>query len=92
MLSFTKTVYVIRTAKRIDTNCQPTIVMPWEFYDENIQMVWFLFFCVDIPKMYVYVSETFADRNYDVIKMAAKKPQRLLFWSSSKKAYYFIFI
>ena len=36
---------------------------------------------VDIPKMHVYISETVAHGNYDVIKMAAKIPQHLLFWS-----------
>ena len=43
-------------------------------------------FVVDIPKMHVYVSETVAHRNYDVIKMTAKNPQHLLFWSFFKQA------
>ena len=37
------------------------------------------YFVVDIPKMHVYISETLADINYDVIKMAAKNSQHLLF-------------
>ena len=44
------------------------------------------YFGVDIPKMHVYISETVADRNYDVIKMAARNSQHLLFCSSSKEA------
>ena len=35
-------------------------------------------FGVDIPKMHVYISETVANRNYDVIKMAAKNPTSAL--------------
>ena len=44
------------------------------------------YFGVDIPKMHVYISETVADRNYYIIKMAVKNSQHLLFWSSSKQA------
>ena len=52
---------------------QPSIMVPWEFYDENIQRYGPYSFGVDIPKVYVYICETFADRNYDVIRMTVKK-------------------
>ena len=41
-------------------------------------------FGVNTPKMRVYISERVEDRSYDVIKMAAKTPQHLLFWSTSE--------
>ena len=58
---------VAKFSKNIQ-NSQPAIVMPWNFVMKTFKWYVPYSFGVDIPKMHVYISETVAGRNYDVIK------------------------